>query len=103
MNSAEMCTAPPPQPDTLTKLSRIRFYMIIAAMFWSSLIALSLVRNHFADRRYIHDVALAEARMALEKDLLYRRWAAGHGGVRTSMTGKYPADDQSRDIVDCRG
>ena len=41
MNSAEMCTAPPPQPDTLTKLSRIRFYMIIAAMFWSSLIALS--------------------------------------------------------------
>jgi len=76
MSIPEMLSRP-----SLLNASRIRLYMIFAAIAWSGLVLWSLTTGYRANEQYIHDIALAEARMALEKDLLYRRWAAGHGGV----------------------
>jgi PAS domain S-box-containing protein len=36
------------------------------------------------------EVAISEAKVSCEKDILYQRWAAGHGGVYVTATDKTP-------------
>ncbi len=80
------------QAATHTKPSRIRSYVIIAAVVWSGLVIWSLVTDYQTNREYIRGVALAEARMALDKDLLYRRWAARRGGFYVQESALTPAN-----------
>jgi PAS domain S-box-containing protein len=51
-----------------------------------------MVWNLLELRRNVKLQAQTEARTAFNKDLLYRRWAAGHGGVYVPVTGETPAN-----------
>jgi diguanylate cyclase (GGDEF)-like protein len=62
--------------------------MLIAA--WTLAVAISLGWNLYQVRQEIQDVALTTARINFEKDILFRRWAAMHGGVYVPVTSETP-------------
>jgi len=59
-------------------------------LIWSAGVAASLGWNLFELNRSIGDVARTSAMIAFEKDILYRRWAADHGGVYVPVTETTP-------------
>jgi|GEM_PF-1483569 len=69
---------------------RIRLFAWILTACWTLLITASWFWNVRAERTVFHKVALAEARAAIERDALYRRWSASHGGVYVPVTLQYP-------------
>jgi PAS domain S-box-containing protein len=82
----------------------IRRYALIFVLAWSAAVAVSLIWNLLEVQRNVTLRAQTEARSAFGKDLLYRRWAAGHGGVYVPVTEETPpnpylANIEERDIV----
>jgi diguanylate cyclase (GGDEF)-like protein len=53
---------------------------------WTAIVAASLIWNLAQQRREILDLAYTAALTLYEEDLIYRRWAAGHGGVYVPVT-----------------
>ncbi|MHB8070235.1 MAG: Tll0287-like domain-containing protein [Desulfobaccales bacterium] len=79
-------------------------YTTALLIFWTGALALFLVWSLNNQRKAIHDLALNTARITWEKDLLYRRWNANHGGVYAPVNQKthpnpYLAGYPERDIV----
>jgi len=56
------------------------------AVVWTVIIAASLVWNVIQVRRNTLEAARIQARAAFEKDVIYRRWNAEHGGVYALVT-----------------
>ena len=50
-------------------------------VIWSILVAASLMWNVDQTRQGILDIARSQARVAYEKDVIYRRWNSFYGGV----------------------
>jgi PAS domain S-box-containing protein len=73
-----------------TLAQRIRHFSWILISCWTVLITLSWYWNFQAERKVFHKVALAEANAVIERDALYRRWGAAHGGVYVPATRKTP-------------
>ncbi len=73
----------------LTQVTRIRRYALIISVVWTALLTCSLAWFYFQQRNSIIEIAKAEARITFQKDTLYRKWAASHGGVYV------PVDDQT--------
>jgi PAS domain S-box-containing protein len=71
-------------------VASVRRYALLLVIAWSAAIAVSLVWNLLELRRNVNLQAQTEARTAFQKDLLYRRWAAGHGGVYVPVTDETP-------------
>jgi len=69
-----------PNP-TKSKPIRLGFYMLCLAVLWSVLIASLLIWNLKIEKTSTYEAARIEARTAFEKDVIYRRWNARHGGV----------------------
>ncbi|MDF1580319.1 MAG: DUF3365 domain-containing protein [Desulfuromonadales bacterium] len=70
----------------------------IAFAGWTILILLLAWYQHSTDRRAFLDIASAEARASYDKDLLYRRWAARHGGVYVPVTEETPPSPYLKNI-----
>lgn len=69
-------------------MSRIRHYAWCVAAVWTLLLlgsALYTIKEH---RDTIAELARTEARAAIDRDILYRRWASSHGGVYAPVTDK---------------
>ena len=66
---------------------RLRYYLAGAVALWSILIGVSLAWNLRIQNSGTLEAARIEARTAFEKDVIYRRWNAGHGGVYAPVTG----------------
>jgi len=64
---------------------RARIFLGLAVA-WTIVVAGSLILNIWQVRRNTVDAARIQARIAHEKDVLYRRWNAGHGGVYVPVT-----------------
>jgi len=62
-------------------IPRLRCYAWALAGGWTLVVVLLLAWGLWHQRRSFLEAAFAEARMAYEKDLLYRRWNSMHGGV----------------------
>jgi PAS domain S-box-containing protein len=73
-----------------TFMATIKGQTFLLMLGWSAAIALSLAWNLLEARREVLVQAQTEARAAFNKDLLYRRWAAGHGGVYAPVTDETP-------------
>ncbi|MBL7163489.1 MAG: PAS domain S-box protein [Anaerolineales bacterium] len=56
------------------------------AIAWTIVVAGSLILNIWQVRGNTADAAQIHARIAHEKDVLYRRWNAGHGGIYVPVT-----------------
>jgi len=61
-------------------------YTWLIALIWTCSIAASLVWNFSEKRKDMIEIARGQARLTLEKDMLYRKWNASHGGVYVPVT-----------------
>jgi diguanylate cyclase (GGDEF)-like protein len=75
---------------TGSRLSRPRRFGWILLGVWTAVVAASLIWNLAQQRRETRDLAYTTAITLYEKDLLYRRWGAGHGGVYVPVTPATP-------------
>jgi len=65
---------------------RLERYVWALAILWTVVVAASLVWNVVQTKHNTLEAARIHARTAYEKDLVYRRWNAGHGGVYVPVT-----------------
>ncbi len=74
------------------KIPRPRLFLIafILGSCWSILIGGFLAWEIKSQQDSINDLAAAEARASFNKDLVYRRWASGHGGVYVPVSDEMP-------------
>ncbi|OGP94641.1 MAG: hypothetical protein A2157_11295 [Deltaproteobacteria bacterium RBG_16_47_11] len=82
---------------------RWRRYIWGLAGAWAAIIIASFIWNSFHMREMIFAEARIQARIAFERDIIYRRWNAKHGGIYVAVTGgtqpnPYLSDIPERDI-----
>lgn len=70
--------------------NRVVVYSALACLLWTALILLSLWQRTTLVRDQIMGIARAEAETSFDKDVLYRKWNAGHGGVYVPVTSDTP-------------
>lgn len=78
--------------------------LVLAVVLWTAVCLGSMLYLHRDSKRHIELIARETARASIEKDLLYRYWAAGHGGVYVPVTDQtrpspYLAGVKERDIT----
>lgn len=86
----------------------LRLYFSLLFIGLSILVTGSLLMNIRQEKRTKAQYAEIEAKSSYNKDLLYRQWASGHGGVYVPITdsvkpNEYLASLASRDIVTTKG
>ncbi len=91
------------QSKISSNLLRVKSYALTVAVVWTAVVAGSLVWNVIQVRRNTQEAARIQAWSAFEKDVIYRRWNAQHGGVFALVTeGTQPnpyLDVPERDIA----
>lgn len=70
--------------------SSIRFYTMLITAVWTGVIAGSLIWNIYQEKRGTEEEVYIQANVSYEKDILYRKWAAMHGGVYVPITAETP-------------
>lgn len=71
---------------TNQKLNTLKLYTLALVIFWTAVLFCSLVLDLSNHKNEIQALALNTARIAWEKDLLYRRWNANLRGVYVQVT-----------------
>lgn len=61
--------------------ARLRRFIWLLILFWTAAICVSVSWNLFQLNRSTEEMGRIQARAAFEKDVLYRRWNALHGGA----------------------
>ncbi len=79
-------------------------YALLMVLAWTLAMGLSLYWHHLAEREGAIESARVNAAAQFDKDVLYRRWAAGLGGLYAPITPVTPPNPQlagvaERDIV----
>ena len=69
----------------MTPLLNLRLAWL-AALVWTLIVIGSLIWNVQYAEKQAMDQAYAEAKANLNKDITFRRWATGHGGVYVPIT-----------------
>ncbi|OQW95515.1 MAG: hypothetical protein BWK79_02195, partial [Beggiatoa sp. IS2] len=82
----------------------VESYFWILTAFWTIILLTSLGWNVYHLRQTMLEEARIRARVSYDKDILYRQWNAGHGGVYVPVTPETPpnpylAHVPERDIV----
>ncbi len=78
--------------------SQMRRYAYVILALWTLIVGGFLVWEIVSERQETMEHARIEARLSFDKDLIYRRWAAGHGGVYAPITDKTPPNPHLYDI-----
>lgn len=85
-------------------LARFPFprYRMLSIIAWTAFCIAVLMYELSENREFTERSALTMARVAIEKDIAFRRWAAGHGGVYVPVTAQTPPNPwlkaEERDI-----
>ncbi len=69
---------------------QLKIYIAIMMLVWTIVLLGSLLWNIKQQDREVMSMARQGAVNSFEKDILYRRWAAGHGGVYVPVTKDTP-------------
>ncbi len=69
---------------------RVKPYVLTLALMWSAIVIASLTWNVYQTRQKTLDLARIQARDSFMKDVVYRRWNAGHGGIYVPVTDETP-------------
>ncbi len=90
------------------KIRTISVFFIILACAWTGLIYYVCSSEQVAERKYVTEQAIAEARGSYNKDLVYRRWVTEHGGVyvepsRDTPPNPYLSHVPDRDVKTTEG
>ena len=78
----------------LSSPNRIRTNGMVIAVVWSVLLAGSFAWFYYELKEDVLVIARIEARMAYEKDVFYRRWAASLGSMYVPVGPHSPPKDQ---------
>ena len=94
----------PSKSSDCFQIRRIRNYSWCFIASWTVLLLLSAVLTIRAQNETVSHLALAEARAAVGRDILYRSWGSSHGGVYAPITKKSPPNPYlshlpERDII----
>lgn len=81
----------------LKDATKTKLIFYIAALSAVALVSASYWWRANAERNTIYEIALTQADAHLEQDLLYRKWAAGHGGVYAPITEETPPNEYLKD------
>ena len=73
-----------------TELTVLRNYFWILLILWTVLVGSTLLWSLLRQRHETLEVAYLQAQSAFGKDVVYRRWAAVHGGVYVPVTEQAP-------------
>ncbi len=68
----------------------VRFYFFALGFVWTIVVGVSLLWNLKQAENTALEAARIQARTAFEKDIVYRRWNAGHGGVYVPISTMTP-------------
>lgn len=86
---------------------RIRRYVTILVVAWTVVILVSLIWSAYHGRQEVLSMARIQARVAHQRDVIYRRWNSEHGGVYVPVSEKTKPnpylDVPNRDITDSSG
>jgi PAS domain S-box-containing protein len=87
---------------------RLRRYTWGLVVLWTAAVGATATWELVDERNHVLEVARGQARSALEKNLLFRRWGSSHGGVYVPVTEKtqpnpYLTDVPERDVVTSEG
>ncbi len=92
-----------PFSHTLLQPVKTKSYILVLVIVWSAIIIASLIWNVMLIKKANLELAHIHARASFEKDVLYRKWNAWHGGVYVPKTKKTPSNPylkaERRDIV----
>lgn len=75
------------QPNSIRLIQN---YFVALVFMWTAAVGGSLIWTINTAKKNTLITALAQGRMALEKDKMFRRWASRHGGVYTFTTTTIP-------------
>ena len=85
----------------------IKSYVLVLTLFWSAVAIGSMAWNVHQIRQGTLGIARSQARIAYEKDVIYRRWNSMYGGVFVPETEKSPPnpylDVQDREVMTSSG
>lgn len=89
------------QQDTTVQLKRVS---IVFSLAWTVIVLMGVGWHLFEGYYNTLETASIQAAQAFEKDLVYRRWAASHGGLYVPVTDKTPPNPylsniKNRDIT----
>ncbi|MHC4353520.1 MAG: PAS domain-containing protein [Planctomycetota bacterium] len=73
-----------------TRWTVLRNYLWAILSLWTVFVGLVLLWSLFQHKHETLEAARVQARSAFEKDLVYRRWAAMHGGLYVPVTEQTP-------------
>jgi len=68
----------------------LRPYVVTLVVVWTAFIVASIIFALVQSNRAMIEVAISEAKVSCARDIMYRRWVAGHGGVYVPTTDKTP-------------
>lgn len=95
------------EPIYSRQIALIRPYTLVIIVIWSLLFMASMTWSLYSNAQSTQQIAKVQAQASFEKDLLYRRWAAMHGGVYVPVTDLTPPnpylDVPQRDVVTTDG
>ena len=79
-------------PQKYDEIGKIRLYAVIGAVLWTLLISGLFIAYIFDNRQTVNEIGHSMAQAAFEKDVLFRQWAARHGGVYVPETAVTPSN-----------
>lgn len=90
------------------RIAKLERYALLVALGWTAIIVISLCLHVLDSRREAEEIAQSIATTAYQKDMLYRRWNARHGGVYVAVDdattpNPYLKDDTDRDVTTSSG
>ncbi len=88
----------------MSRTLRIRRVLVLIFAGWTLVVAASLWWSVKREQNQAERLAVSAARSLFEKDIIYRQWAAGHGGVYVPVTDETPPNPyldevSERDVV----
>ena len=76
----------------------LKRYLLVFAAAWTLVIGISLVWSCFQESNAARHAASVAARAQFAKDILYRRWNAGHGGVYVPISESTPPNPHLKGV-----
>jgi len=77
---------------TKPRSTRVGIYALVLAIVWTIVASLSLFWTLSQEKQKVLEIVRVMARSHFDKDVLYRRWNALHGGVYVPVSKKTPSN-----------
>jgi signal transduction histidine kinase len=85
----------------ISRITRLEVYFAVTLVAWTAIAGGSWLWNSSQVRRNTLEEAYIQARVAYEKDIIYRHWNTLHGGVYVAVTPENQPNPYLADNPDC--